>query len=269
MAKIQTVPKTKFRTNEWFEFCKLIEQRVLSENFDVQSFNNELTTFQTKLAGYETSIYKLTKSEYTQATAILKRKLSKMVNGLFGHIKSDGSSGNAEKSAASNRLILIVYRFKGISRLSFNELIGTAMKIISMVESDTFKDDIEKLGLTNRIQDIKKMIEECKKVMAKKLDESAGRNRIRKTPITRAELNVAYEKFVERLNVCASYLGDTDFLELFGWWNELIDQYRVVFALRFGTKQGGTTDNGGSAQHDPESGQQQGSGGGEDRPVIE
>ena len=267
MAKIQTTPKSKFRTNEWYEFCKSVEQRILSENTDVQRFNNELNAFQTKLAGYETSIYKLTKSEYTLATTLLKRRLSKMVNGLFGHIKSDRSSGNIEKAIASNRLMTLVARFRGVSGLSFNELVGTAMKITNLADSDTFKADIEKLGLTSRVQDINKTIAECKSVMDKKLNESLGRNRIRKTSITRAELNVAYEKLVERLNVCASYLGDTNFIALFGWWNELIDQYRVIFGLRFGMQQGGKTDNGESAQHDPESGQQKE--GEEDRPVIE
>lgn len=267
MAKIQTTPKSKFRTNEWYEFCKSIEQRILSEDLDANAFKNEFTTFQAKLTGYETSIYKLSKSEYTLAIALLKRKLSGMVNGLFGHIKSDRSSGNREKAIASNRLMTLVSRFKGIYGLSFNELVGTSMKITSLADLDTFKADIEKLGLTGRIQDINKTIDECKKVMDKKLDESLGRNRIRKTTITRAELYVAYEKLVERLNVCAAYLGDTAFLELFGWWNELIDQHRIIFGLRFGMQQGGKTDSGESAQHDPESGQQQG--GEDDRPVIE
>lgn len=174
------------------------------------------------------------------------------------------SSRDAAKKAAAVSLSVIISRFLYLSQVSFENLIGQTDKIIEYFESDEFKGHIKTLSIDDRVATLKIINNECKEIYSKKMDETGRRNMPRKAIVTRRELNIAYDDLVEELNARARIDGDADYLELFAWWNAMIDKYRIMISLRSGAQQGGKPDGGESNIPYPKE-----EGSSDDRPVIE
>lgn len=267
MAKIQTCPKTRLRGNEFLTLCISIRDQINSANRDITLFKPQYDLFDTRINNYDNSLNRLNKSEYTTKTNEVKRRLNKSRTGLFLKISGDISNSNTEIAQAAVSLMIVADKFKSIQKLSFEDIIGKTEGIIIYFQSDTYKDAIKLLGLTERVTQLQAILNEAKGILAKKMIESGSRNMIRRSDITRKELNDAYDKFVDQLNFLARRDGDSDYLTLFAFWNALIDKLRVTISLRSGASKGGKTDSGTSNQ--PQDPSTEGGGGGDDRPEIE
>ncbi|WP_455639895.1 DUF6261 family protein [Parabacteroides sp.] len=264
MANIQTCPKTRLRTNEWLTLCITIKNEIQRADRDISLFKPEFDSFDACIIQFDNSLNRLSKSEYTKKSNELKRRLNASRNGLFKKITGDQSDSHADIAAAAVSLMIVVNQFKYMSQLSFEDIIGKTDSIIAYFKSDTYKDLIKLLGLEERVTQLQTINNEAKNILSKKATETGYRNMPRKTPVTRRELNAAYDKLVDQLNFLSRRDGDTDYLTLFAFWNALIDKARVSISLRSGASTGGKTDSGASNQ--PTSPP---SGGGDDRPVIE
>lgn len=265
MANIQTCPKTRLRANEWLTLCISARDEINSANRDISLFKPEFDAFDANIIQFDNSLNRLSKSEYTKKSNDMKRKLNASRDGLFKKIAADLSSSHDDIVAAAVSLMIVVNQFKYISQLSFEDIIGKTESIISYFQSDDYKDLIKLLGLEDRVTQLQTINNEAKNILSKKMTETGSRNMIRKTPITRRELDVAYDKLVDQLNFLSRRDGDTDYLTLFAFWNALIDKARVTISLRSGASKGGKPDGGSSNQPTtPPS-----SGGGGDRPEIE
>ena len=84
--------------------------------------------------------------------------------------------------------------------------------------------------------------------------ESGQRNTPQKSEETRPAFYAAYDALVEALNALALVNGDSKYLELFTWWNAMIDEFRVSVSLRLGKGKGGKTDGGNSNRPNPDAG---------------
>ena len=78
----------------------------------------------------------------------------------------------------------------------------------------------------------------------------------------------SHDIFVKRLNALANVNGETQYFELFSFWNALIDELRTSISMRLGAGKGGKPAGRNPNQSDPFSGPVS-SGGEDDRPVIE
>lgn len=266
MAHIQTCPKTRLRANEWLTFCISIKNEIQRADRDISIFKPEFDSFDACIIQFDNSLNRLSKSEYTKKSNESKRRLNASRDGLFKKIAADLSNSHDDFVAAAVSLMIVVDQFKYISHLSFEDIIGKTDSIVAYFQSDDYKDLIKLLKLDDRVTQLQIINNEAKNILSKKATETGRRNMPRKTPITRRELNAAYDKLVDQLNFLARRDGDTDYLTLFAFWNALIDKARVTISLRSGEAKGGKTDSGASNQPTtpPSSG-----GGEDDRPVIE
>lgn len=266
MANIQTCPKTRLRGNEWLTFCISAKDEINKADRDISLFKPEYDSFDACIIQFDNSLNRLSKSEFTKKSNEAKRRLNTSRTGLFKKIEAELSSSHSDFVAAAVSLMIVVGQFKYISQLSFEDIIGKTESIIRYFTSDEYKDLIKLLSLEDRVTQLQTLNNEAKYILSKKMTETGRRNTPRKTPVTRRELNIAYDKLVDQLNFLARRDGDTDYLSLFAFWNALIDKTRVSLSLRSGASKGGKTDSGTSNQPStPPSG----GSGDDDRPVIE
>lgn len=270
MATIQSVPKTKFTQSEWLNFCIFIVNYLNASNFSVLKFDKESKLFNAKVDQFDGSLNKISKADYSLRSKELKKKINASRIGFYNLVKGELSSEDAETAAAAAIIFEVLKKYTNMGRMKYNDILKFLNNLIKECESDKYKTYIEKLNLTKRVTGLKTLYNEAMELESSLFDDEGLNKRKRKATITRLELNNAYEKLVKRLNALALIDGDTDYLELFGWWNALIDKYRTVISSRIGTGKGGKTDDGEEAQHDPDSGNEEGGGsGGGDRPEIE
>ena len=266
MAKIQNLPKARLTLGQFLTAGITIKQKLDTVNLSVLLIKTQKESYDLALENFNNSMTKITKSEYTTKMSALKNRSNKSRNGFFLLIKGNLTSSVAAQREAANSLIILANRFKNISRMVYDDYIAHTRRMIDLCKSDEYKEHITTLKLDDRVTELETINNESMKLTELRIGESGNRNRLRKTTITRREFTIAYDNLVKRLNALAEVNGDADYIELFAWWNALIDKYRVAISLRYGGTQGGTTDNGSNNHHDPNTG---GNTNEEDRPEIE
>lgn len=254
MAKIQVFPKTKLKLLELQASGHAIETKILSANVDVTQFKKQFEHYQNALSDLDNSLVKLNKSIWTTIMKADGRKRNKIRSNIFSHIRSYQSHSDPELVDMSTSLIPLIDRYKDVYKKSFDDQTGYTSKLIEAAKSDTFKDAVAKLKLETWFDNLNTINNKCSDSSSKRKEELGLRNQPLKTPVARAAFNAAYDALVYRLNSLAEVNGDTDFITLFLWWNELIDSYRIIISLRRGKGKGGKTDNGSSSKHDPDTG---------------
>lgn len=266
MASINNNPKTKFTNAEWFNFGLLVINYITSSEISTTKFEKEFDDFKKAHKEFDGSLNKVTRKQYWAKARSLKGKILNAKTGLLNMIKGETTSLVPEKADAATVLLLLMKEFSKMGRVKYNDVINMLNSMIQQLEKEENKALIEKLNLADRIMGLKTLYEDALKLEDQLYKDEGLNKRKRKSYITRRELNKAYDTLVKKLNALAIIEGDTDYLELFAWWNAMIDRYRVIISTRLGAGKGGSTDNGESSQHDPNSGS---SGNEDDRPVIE
>lgn len=268
MASINNVPKTKFTNSEWLNFCLFIINYLNASNFSILKFESAFNLFKDKQKEFDGSLNKISKEQYWDRAKILKSQINNSRIGFYNLVNGETTSLIPETAAAADIILVLLKKYVKMGRMKYNDVIKSLSSLIQDCERDGNKAYIETLGLTKRVTGLNTLYNDALKLEEQLYNDEGINKRKRKASVTRVELYDAYEKLVKRLNALALIEGDTDYLELFAWWNAMIDRYRTVISARLGSGKGGKTDDGESSQHDPDSGSGN-TGGEDDRPVIE
>ncbi|WP_459188924.1 DUF6261 family protein [Parabacteroides sp. APC149_11_2_Y6] len=254
MAKIQNFPKSRLRSNELLAAGRAIEQQIQTAGASALGVTGPFENFRKALQAYDDSLVKLTKSVMTTEMRAADKKRDSMQSAILSQIRTFANHFEADKQAAAKRLIPFADKYKNTTQLSFNDQTGMTENFIQATESDTMKADFAALGLTAWVSELKKANAECAALSDARRTESGQRNTPQKSVDTRPAFDVAYETLVEALNALALVNGDSKYLELFTWWNAMIDEFRVSVSLRHGKGKGGKTDSGNSNRPNPDAG---------------
>lgn len=269
MAYIQTCPKTQVHNNEWLTACKTIRDKILESNAGQLAFKTQFDGFTFSIVEMENSSLKYSVTEYVLKSNAAKRKSNTSRISLFNKIKSESKRTNAVKGEAGKALLGIVRNHQKISGLSIKNLITETDLILTDLKSDTYKEAVKTLGFEDHVEELNTINNECKEILSKKLVITGKHKSKRKVVDTRRELNKSYDLLVDELNFLARKNGDKDFLDLFNFWNALIDELRASITARLGAKRGGKKSDSETNTSDPTHGTPDSGGGEDDRPVIE
>lgn len=269
MAYIQTCPKTQVRNNEWLTACKTIRDKILENNAGQLLFKTQFDGFTFSIVEMENSSLKYSVTEFVLKSNAAKRQSNNTRMSLFNKIKSESKRTNAVKSAAGKTLLGIVKNHQNITGLPFKNLIAETDLILTEFNSDTYKEAVNTLGFEDHVEELNTINNECKEILSKKLVITGKHKSKRKVEDTRRELNISYDLLVDELNFLARKNGDEDYLDLFNFWNALIDELRASINARLGAKRGGKMSDSEINTSDPTHGTPDSGGGEDDRPVIE
>ena len=264
MANINNVPKSKFTNAEWLNFCLIIINYLSASNISVLKFEKEFNLFKAKQKEFDGSLNKISKVLYWERVKILRKQINNSRVGFFNLVNGETTSMDPEKATAASIILILLKKYMKMGRMKYNDILKLLDSLIQECERDNNKIYIEKLGMTERTTAMRILYNEALKLEEQLYRDEGLNKRKRKASITRRELVDAYEKLVKRLNALAIIDGDTDYLELFAWWNAMIDRFRILISIRLGKGLGGPAGDDESTQHNPDSGSED-----DDRPVIE
>ena len=258
MAKIQNFPKSRLRNNELLAAGRAIEQQIQTAGASALGVTVPFENFKQALQAYDDSLVKLTKSALTAEMETADKKRDSLQSAILDQIRTFANHFETDKQTAAKQLIPFADKYKNTTRLSFNDQTGMTENFIQAAESDTMKADFATLGLAAWVGELKKANAECATLSDARRIESGLRNTPQKSDETRPAFDAAYEALVEALNALALVNGDSKYLELFTWWNAMIDEFRVSVSLRLGKGKGGKTDGGSSNRPNPDTSESDG-----------
>lgn len=269
MAEIQYLPKSNLTNGQLTIIASTVLLKLSELNLATLDFKIQKEELEASLEDFTNSQTKISEEVYTKEKTVLKNKLNTSRTGLFSLIKGDCSSDNPERKNAALATMPLVNSYKNISRYIFDDIIKATTNLINTANTSPYKEYIATLQYTGRISELQKIVNECIMLKNRRFDAAGLRIRIRKTTVTRQEVIDAYDRLVKRLNALALCKGDKDYVELFSWWNAMINEYRREISVRLGKGKGGSIDDPENSQHNPGSGTPSTGGGDDDRPVIE
>ncbi len=262
MANIQTFsPKTRLRSNEILTFGRALETKLLESDFaDSPSIEKQFTVFKETLQAMDDSMISGGKSPLTPEMTAADKHRDQMQTGTIGQVRIFTNHFDPAKKTHAVHLMAMADKYKNTTQKSYEEQTSVTTNFIQEAESDAYKADVEALGLAEWLAELKKANDECARLSARNIAEKGTRNTMPKLADTRPPFEEAYDNLAKRFNALAEVNGDTDYQELFAWWNALIDRYRLLLSNRLGTGKGGSPDNGASNRPDENTG----GGGGDD-----
>ena len=146
-------------------------------------------------------------------------------------------------------LAILAQKYADKTRISHSEQTSLVENLIQEAESARYWAAVAALPeLPGWLNALKAANVRFKAAMQKQVEERMRRSSKKKAKVTRASLQKSYEAMVTLFNAWAMVLGDADYVDLFAWWNALIDRYRVLISARLGAGVGGKTDSGASTR---------------------
>ncbi|RHU22288.1 hypothetical protein DXD68_22335 [Parabacteroides sp. TM07-1AC] len=269
MAEIQYLPKSNLTNGQLTTVARTVLLKLSEYNISPIDFKKQKDDLEHSTDDFENSQTKITEEVYTKEKIIIKNSLNYMRTGFFSLLKGDCTSENPERRKAALGSMPLAKAYANISRYIYDDLLTWTTRLINSSNESPYKEYITTLGYTGRITELQTKLNEGIMLKNKRFDASGMRVRVRKTSVTRKEVIEKYDLLVKRLNAVANYKGDADYVELFSWWNAMINEYRREISNRLGKGKGGSADNPENSQPNPDSGNSGSGSGGEDRPVIE
>lgn len=251
MATIQSfAQKSKLRLNELLSFGRALEAQLSGSSFASDETTKEpIAVFIAAVQALDDSLMSGGKWITTPEMAAADKRRDNAQSGLLGLIRIYATHYEPEKQAHGERLKLLADKFNGLTSIAYEEQTGTVDNLIQEAESDKFKAAIEALpDVQGWKEELKAANAQCKAAAAKLVEERVQRNTAEKASVTRKTFNTAYDALVKRFNSLAEVFGDAKYVDLFAWWNALIDRNRVLISARLGAGEGGKTDSGASAR---------------------
>lgn len=232
MIKIKKFAKTKLTQEEFYLLCLMICQKIRTIGADKLGVPTEVDHLESDVKDMENSLYKLPKGIYNKRRIAMQKEMREFNKRFFAYIRSFSSNRDKAKVKAVGTLTPIMTAYEDIGLQLMDMLINNNDKLVESFRADNLKAEIELLELDDRLDAIVEMNNKGKELQRKQLKNNVLHQRIRQTAIVRREMSADYDKLTERLNRLALLYGSDDYTELFNWWNEKIDHYRVEIVTR-------------------------------------
>ena len=251
MANIQNFPqKSKLRLNELLSFGRALEEKLSASAFaSDETVKEQIAGFVTVVQALDDSLMGGGKWLSTPEMVAADGRRDTAQSGLLAQIRVYSNHYDSTKQEPGERLSVLAYKFAASTRLAFEEQTSLVENLIQEAESDTYKAAIEALPeVKGWLGELREANAQCKVAAQKQVEERMRRNATEKAPFTRKAFNERYEALVKRFNSLAEVFGDAKYVDLFAWWNALIDRFRIMISARLGAGAGGKTDGGASAR---------------------
>ena len=251
MATIQSFSqKSKLRLNELLSFGRTLEEKLATTAFiSDETIKAQIEAYKVSLQSLDDSMMAGGKWLTSPEMAQCDRRRDDAQISLLALIRTYAVHYDLTKRAYGIKLKVLADKFSGLTQVAYEEQTGTVDNLIQEAESATYKEAIEALPDVKGWKDeLKAANEQCKVAASKLVEERMRRNSVEKASVTRKAFNTAYDALVKRFNSLAEVFGDAKYVDLFAWWNALIDRNRVLISARLGAGVGGKTDSGASAR---------------------
>lgn len=268
MAEIQKAPLSRLPLATLLSFGKSVEAKIDSSNIVKTDFKPHYDSFKSSLQILDECNSRIL---YTQVTLVLNQlasQRSKIRTSIINIILSYINYKDSDIVASAINLKSIIKLLKGYYKKSHFQQTAIISNFITIAQSDTYKKDIERLHLSNWITYLDEVNTEYAQKRLTRVEAKGTKNQHIKSSEARALFLNSYLTLWNRLNSLANVNGDKIFIELFSFWNALVDELRMSISMQKGMGKGGKLGSGSYDKPDETSGPVL-NGGDDDRPVIE
>lgn len=251
MAAIQDFSQIRrLRMNELLSFSRVLEEKLRQSPFTThEQIGRQIALFTRMVQDYDDSLMGGGRWHTSGELKAADQQRDNAQSCFLKQIRIYANHYDAERRAQGQLLAILAQKYADKTRISHSEQTSLVENLIQEAESERYRAAVAALPeLPGWLNALKAANVRFKAAMQKQVEERMRRSSKKKAKVTRASLQKSYEALVTLFNAWAMVLGDADYVDLFAWWNALIDRYRVLISARLGAGVGGKTDSGASTR---------------------
>lgn len=251
MAAIQDFSQIRrLRMNELLSFSRVLEEKLRQSPFTThEQIGRQIALFARMVQDYDDSLMGGGRWHTSEELKVADQQRDNAQSCFLKQIRIYANHYDAERRAQGQLLAILAQKYANKTRISHSEQTSLVENLIQEAESERYWAAVAALPeLPGWLNALKAANVRFKAAMQKQVEERMRRSSKKKAKVTRASLQKSYEALVTLFNAWAMVLGDADYVDLFAWWNALIDRYRVLISARLGAGVGGKTDSGASTR---------------------
>lgn len=251
MAAIQDFSQIRrLRMNELLSFSKVLEEKLRQSPFTTyEQIGRQIALFARMVQDYDDSLMGGGRWHTSGELKAADQQRDNAQSCFLKQIRIYANHYDAERRTQGQLLAILAQKYADKTRISHSEQTSLVENLIQEAESERYWAAVTALPeLPGWLNALKAANVRFKAAMQKQVEERMRRSSKKKAKVTRASLQKSYEALVTLFNAWAMVLGDADYVDLFAWWNALIDRYRVLISARLGAGVGGKTDSGASTR---------------------
>lgn len=234
MAQIQKFPITRMNLLDLISFGQSIIHNIDTLILDKKDFTPHYSKFKATLKDMEGCISNTISTEITKQIDELGKKRTRIFSSIRNIILAYINFNDSSTLLSYERLFSLVNSLTKTYYVSYFQQTAIISKFINNVKSDVYKNDIIKLNLTEWITLLNEINEEYIKLRTIRTDKKSIRNNMIKQTDAKKAFISTYYILVIRLNALAVVNGDDQYINLFSFWNTLIDERKNSLTLHFG-----------------------------------
>lgn len=268
MAQIQRAPLSRIALTMLLSFGKSLEAKIDSSNLVKTDFKPHYDSFKSSLQILDECNTRLINSQITLHLNQIAAQRSKIRTAIIKIILSYINFNDEAIVASAISLKNTTKLFRDYYKKSHFQQTTIIEEFVKLVSSDTYKKDIEKLHLTEWIAHLNEINNEYANKRLSRVEVKGTNNKsIKKSEAKMLFIN-SYQSLWNRLNSLANVKGEDQYVELFAFWNALIDELRISISMSKGSGKGGKPSAGNDDKPNETSGPVKNDSE-DDRPVIE
>ena len=247
MAAIQDFSQIRrLRMNELLSFSRVLEEKLRQSPFTThEQIGRQIALFTRMVQDYDDSLMGGGRWHTSGELKAADQQRDNAQSCFLKQIRIYANHYDAERRAQGQLLAILAQKYADKTRISHSEQTSLVENLIQEAESERYWAAVAALPeLPGWLNALKAANVRFKAAMQKQVEERMRRSSKKKAKVTRASL----QAMVTLFNAWAMVLGDADYVDLFAWWNALIDRYRVLISARLGAGVGGKTDSGASTR---------------------
>ena len=251
MAAIQDFSQIRrLRMNEFLSFSRVLEEKLRQSPFTThEQIGRQIALFARMVQDYDDSLMGGGRWHTSAELKAADQQRDNAQSCFLKQIRIYANHYDAERRTQGQLLAILAQKYADKTRISHSEQTSLVENLIQEAESERYWAAVAALPeLPGWLNALKAANVRFKAAMQKQVEERMRRSSKKKAKVTRASLQKSYEAMVTLFNAWAMVLGDADYVDLFAWWNALIDRYRVLISARLGAGVGGKTDSGASTR---------------------
>lgn len=251
MAAIQDFSQIRrLRMNELLSFSRVLEEKLRQSPFTThEQIGRQIALFTRMVQDYDDSLMGGGRWHTSGELKAADQQRDNAQSCFLKQIRIYANHYDAERRTQGQLLAILAQKYADKTRISHSEQTSLVENLIQEAESERYWAAVAALPeLPGWLNALKAANVRFKAAMQKQVEERMRRSSKKKAKVTRASLQKSYEALVTLFNAWAMVLGDADYVDLFAWWNALIDRYRVLISARLGAGVGGKTDSGASTR---------------------
>jgi hypothetical protein len=231
--KVLTLEFSRLRNEEHFQFHTDFRAAVREIGAETLKIVAPFERFSALWAEEDAILEQIRKSILTQTLVELDKARDDCFKGLTTTIKGSVNNFDAAKKTAAKKLMIVVETYGNVTHNNYRDETASIYNFVKELNTN-YVTELTALGLTLWVTELDKANKAFNNKYDERDTESAGKEIDTNMRAVRKDIDAVYKEMTHFLEAGFHFTGEVIFNDFIKSWNEKVEHYRQILAVREG-----------------------------------